>query len=834
VQALAASSETAFCTIKPVGKFHISQYSLEIDEINKTRQNADDVTETTNLLEQNIPTLDSGDDYLEAFFSLIGSTFDRLDPIDGEQQLILTLGEEEVAVTLGENKQIRFDNLEHLALLDPEDFLTMRLYANNDAANILWEYAFVSLEAAVDLNRDKKVEFISQSDYEKQVAEADANNETPPFNDKTTAITPFRFWINNDYDVVQNRDQVLEDASVCPKGSDTGSEQECEQWDIDASSSAHNSSSENIKRIESERDLEDFFPMMIRLSGNPATMDDNYYLKFSAHGGIGLNVFKGAWSETSTKGADAYIYDAGYNVLQTNVANGEKGHVMSINSGTPSFIFNEDLIEYFDYKGEGRFIVEGTHACETTPEDCYINIEMWKRGKTSVKIVEQRLYIDLHDIKDFYHHYSVGRGTDGVLTAVENVNEADGYAYTAIAPADDPKAKEQKDEHIVMVHGWRMQYSERVQFAETAFKRSYLSGYRGQFSFFSWPTEWFDKPAHIHGAGQLVYVVPNLNNYNRSENTARQAGDALKTLLTEKFPANKTHLMAHSMGNVVISEALRNAKGQPLATHYIASQAAEVADGYNPDTPPMKHRLFSLPDKFSDSDSECRDGEIEVDISWRCYNSDLGTPYDMPPNLYALNVPEQHGPTTPDYEFLYSVDPYYKNIQSAAGTIINFYNSADAALLGWELNQLTKPDTGKIRLTDWIYEYRWGEARYRSDGIYFSYPDANNNDLVSDGYYDYNGLVELEWSDEIPINADSREILSHIVPSRTKALGALSAACPPDDENCLSVIESDVPFNFGGSNQGHSSQFYKTYAERSGYWDNVLKEFDFNTDQDEN
>src|SRR5690606_36562481 len=59
--------------------------------------------------------------------------------------LVLALGGEEVKLTLGQNQQIRIENIEHLASLSPEDFLTMRLYVNQDAGNILWEYAFEHL-----------------------------------------------------------------------------------------------------------------------------------------------------------------------------------------------------------------------------------------------------------------------------------------------------------------------------------------------------------------------------------------------------------------------------------------------------------------------------------------------------------------------------------------------------------------------------------------------------------------------------------------------------------------------------------------------------------------
>ncbi|MCW9000473.1 MAG: hypothetical protein OQK04_17315, partial [Kangiellaceae bacterium] len=59
-----------------------------------------------------------------------------------EQELVFALGEEELKVEFGEDKQLEFKNLEHLASLDVEDYFSLRLYNNNDPGNILWEYAF--------------------------------------------------------------------------------------------------------------------------------------------------------------------------------------------------------------------------------------------------------------------------------------------------------------------------------------------------------------------------------------------------------------------------------------------------------------------------------------------------------------------------------------------------------------------------------------------------------------------------------------------------------------------------------------------------------------------
>ncbi|RHW74803.1 Ig-like domain-containing protein [Colwellia sp. RSH04] len=123
-------------------EYQFSQFGLEMQEINATQTDGQGAETSTNLLTGDNPTITSSDDYITALYSLISSNHDRLTAIDGPQELVLALGQEEQLITIGEDKSITFSNIEHLASLDPEDFLSMRLYANNDASNILWEYAF--------------------------------------------------------------------------------------------------------------------------------------------------------------------------------------------------------------------------------------------------------------------------------------------------------------------------------------------------------------------------------------------------------------------------------------------------------------------------------------------------------------------------------------------------------------------------------------------------------------------------------------------------------------------------------------------------------------------
>ncbi|WP_416398400.1 LamG domain-containing protein [Allohahella sp. A8] len=134
-------------------EYQFSRFSLEIDAIKRVKI-TDPLTgseEKEDILNATSPVITSSDDLIEVLYSLIGPEFGRIAPIDGGQDLVLALGEHETRVTMGEDQTLRIDNIEHLASLDPEDFLTMRLYLNQDAGNVLWEYAFEHLVLGTQL-----------------------------------------------------------------------------------------------------------------------------------------------------------------------------------------------------------------------------------------------------------------------------------------------------------------------------------------------------------------------------------------------------------------------------------------------------------------------------------------------------------------------------------------------------------------------------------------------------------------------------------------------------------------------------------------------------------
>lgn len=121
-------------------EFQFSMYDLNVEEIRVTDAN----DEIHQILEEKRPVLSSSDKLLEFYYTLLQSDFGELPAwsYEGSRELILAVGEQEIKATLGSDQTIRFDNFDHLSNLTVDDYLTIRLYANNDSGNTLWEYAF--------------------------------------------------------------------------------------------------------------------------------------------------------------------------------------------------------------------------------------------------------------------------------------------------------------------------------------------------------------------------------------------------------------------------------------------------------------------------------------------------------------------------------------------------------------------------------------------------------------------------------------------------------------------------------------------------------------------
>jgi hypothetical protein len=699
-----------------------------------------------------------------------------------------------------------------------------------DAVNV----SVVKMELAVDLNRDGEVGFREDKA------------------DITTPIKPFRFWVNNDYDVVNYMGDDKPFITSCPGFDPDTENQVCEQWDDPPTQTKNNISDSNFRQIECERDLEDFAPLMLEVE-LPKTADgypglpEGVVFSMKAHN-ININLYRGVWETGTDYLTNPEIMKnqvlAEYDTDNNGVSEGL--YLFNLGVDNQEKTFNQQALnDLFGKSNKVKFVFEGYAAspesCATQPESCYLEIALKKGNEI---IASNKGYLQLHDIKNYYDHYSAGTGEEQegapVFIQAENLHETGTtqYPFYNINQGQDEGFT---NEYIMFVHGWRMQYDERVNFGETAFKRVYWSGYKGRFGLFSWPTGYHPKPAYVYGSDQIDYVIENQQNYGDSEALTRRVGPLLTNLLTALGNGKNVNIFAHSMGNVVVSEALKNAGGRQLVANYVATQAASVAGSYNPLQP------------FNDTYTDIITTNIKQitfsgpEEAWRFYNWDnsvIDTDFDMPPNHYSYTIPTQngatHGATKPAFEWQVAHQEnwgpaYFAEIGSAAANIVNFYNFRDAALYGWEFNQFTKPNLlSKFDMEGWdpsdwfigpTYEYKWV---CQTCWEVADYPEFEDDDQVLD-IYTRDGLP-LQWDLQIPLGQDSAEILAHIVPARTKALGQVPATATDNSSSIKDAVNlQEDQFGFTNSNQDHSAEFNNTFAKRQDYWGTLLKEFGFGT-----
>ena len=343
-------------------------------------------------------------------------------------------------------------------------------------------------------------------------------------------------------------------------------------------------------------------------------------------------------------------------------------------------------------------------------------------------------------------------------------------------------------ETTVLVHGWNMTDGTngnatdwKKAFAETAFKRLYWQGFRGNFESFDWPT-FSDSEGPVQGGPLLE--SSNFS-YNASEFQAFRSGQALKNLLAGLRADGPVHLLAHSMGNVVAAEALRqwaaNQGNGPLVTSYVAMQGALSAGAYGDDS------VDAIPAPGSTTD---------LYLNWPTGVEGAGSRF------------------------------YMEGTAGAAASWINMYNPVDAAtsgqLTGWGKNNSLKPFAGNT----------WRDMLFASSEITaprFTYY------IDSEGRYVRSYATELG----LPIDEGVVDLTPRLIgpdsqprPSAYEIIAFMAKA------NSMPIGTKEVDF-FGNNNfdinglglpelyqdqwSGHSFQFHFDAAMTAPFWKKVVE-----------
>ena len=596
-------------------------------------------------------------------------------------------------------------------------------------------------EMMVDGNRDGEMAFDNAIIHDK---------------DGTTAENPYRFWCNNDYDKGATVD-----------GTD---------WEQDDYQGRKDSDDEVV---EWRRDLEDLTRLWVSFKGLAEMLKQT-----------GMEVrfeMKPMEGETSTTaavrifpayekqdGGNKYLFDDATAWEQVDHENhigiwgrafGKAGQGQScplpITDSYPVWTMPSEASPYRYFlfegvgKGKGRLV-----------------LTIYKSGQ---KIGEYPpIYLELKETKEMYEHWTISPmagGTPQPATSGVDYSILPTASATRLRSLPDPQIDEERD-YVLFVHGWNVSNEVIQHFADTAFKRLWHQGYKGQFGLFQWPTFYIANPGSSNPLTDLLgngMTLLDRKNYDASEKNAWLSGEGLLNCigaLNQKHGGSATsrvRVLAHSQGNIVVGEALKRAAHASVLHTYIASQAALTADCYDPNAVDMDRRVVAgyqnTPDVYSRSWKEGASRHFPQ--SW---------PADLP-SYFA-----------PDY------------MSGATGRYVNFYNPDDYALNGiiWQLNQQLKPDDV------WDYYEAYGFVKH-----------------IGIAGFDVKSLPD-----------DAFEIMGFAAEARAYALGQYgdTRGVFRGDRvfNLQSYFDKTRPQDQYKEHKYHSGQFSGTNMLRWKYWKAVL------------
>jgi len=326
--------------------------------------------------------------------------------------------------------------------------------------------------------------------------------------DAPTESEPFTFWINHDQDDI-----------------DTGGE----TWPIARSDAS-------TPREDSLRDLEDFTRLQIEVDDLEALPQDAV-LELAWQNGAGgaINLFRSADPDCSR----SYLLDktaGGAQLLQPALTTTQdlQAHSFRISLadlGTPD-LDGGGYCFIFDVSTAGRDSLVASILVDGEPVT-----------------VSEPVAMDLRHVKTFYQRTT--------MTWPEDVKPP--WEYTTEQPPVpelrwrvDPQGYDfeagwyETDDVVVWIYGWLksgegLYEMATTQAGETVFKRLWHRGFRGRLIFFHWPTV---KPSLAYGLLE-------------SEYRAYKSAPALLDFMSTLPKGKRVHVTAHSLGCVLLTEALK-------------------------------------------------------------------------------------------------------------------------------------------------------------------------------------------------------------------------------------------------------------------------------------
>ena len=319
--------------------------------------------------------------------------------------------------------------------------------------------------------------------------------------DRPTVARPFLFWVNHDQD-------DLEDGG--------------ESWPIERADG-------DTPEIDSLRDLEDFARVRIDL-GDAERNDGRMVLRWRGEGTVPrINLYRAADARCTR----AHVLDPEAAARQLAAPFGTRLGVVGeapLELALAELAADASLCLLFDVARGGTATLE-LRIAEGDGADASAAVPMELRH---VKTFYERRAADWPEEVEAPWNYVE---TAPPVPELEPYVDRQGYDF--VAPWSET------DEVIVWVYGWLrsgkgLYEMATTQLGETVFKRLWQRGYRGRLLYYRWPTE---KPRLSWGLLE-------------SEYRAYKSAPALLEIVEALPPGKRVHVTGHSLGAVVLAEAL--------------------------------------------------------------------------------------------------------------------------------------------------------------------------------------------------------------------------------------------------------------------------------------
>lgn len=404
------------------------------------------------------------------------------------------------------------------------------------------------------------------------------------------------FWVNNDRDVT---------SYDFGDGLETEDDEETGNDSFDG-------------RISCKRDLEDLARLQIKF-GNALHPDLlEFSLAMIAEDGSTqpmLNLFAANDESSDYLGITA---DASPTAPDEQVAKPMLAAVGSHPAKLPVGTISRSAISPFVYEGraagDGRLVLSALYK--------------------GLPVLQRQIQLGLKDIRYFYDHFIVEESGDPAVPVRRAVNPEGVGDQASRRGLYEPAT----DEYVLFVHGWNMQPWLKKRWTETVFKRLWWQGYQGKVGVFDWPNKTY-------------VLLPGPQNFDHSEFVAWNSASALSRVLGGlRSDSRKISLLAHSQGNVVAVEALRQVDDGTVE-HYTASQAAITASVVQAD----RYAIFP-----------------------------------RHPDDATFDNPDVYG----TYPTAQVKQPFADRLSGKVAKLQNYSNFRDSALSIWQLNNRLKPDLG--------------------------------------------------------------------------------------------------------------------------------------------